>query len=115
MSYKINVYLEDPSFESSTTVARVSYNQRRDYWDGSNMGNGGTGMHKGITKLKKPTDPKKPYVIIIGSQWQGATDYGFIVTPQEAAQHVLESNAFEDEWMWDDLKEICNSFNSEEI
>ncbi len=82
--YRINVY-EGPEYRERV-VARVRYNNLLDYWDGSNWTNGGTGMHKGITKLKDGR-----YVIIIGSQWQGARDYGYIVSPEEALQEILKS------------------------
>jgi len=79
--YRVNVY-----DENGDVIARVRYNQDLDYWDGRNWTNGGTGMHKGITKLKDGR-----YVIIIGSQWQGARDYGYIVSPEEALQEILKS------------------------
>ena len=83
--YRINVYESQDLQE--VVVARVRYNQDLDYWDGSNHVNGGTGMHKGITKLKDGR-----YVIIIGSQWQGSTDYGYIVSAKEALQEILKSD-----------------------
>ena len=82
--YRINVYEGEEYREQ--VVARVRYNNALDYWDGSNWSNGGVGMHKGITKLKDGR-----YVIIIGSQWQGAKDYGYIVSPEEALQEILQS------------------------
>ena len=82
--YRVNVY------EDGEVIARVRYNQDLDYWDGRNWTNGGTGMHKGITKLKDGR-----YVIIIGSQWQGARDYGYIVSPEEALQEILKAQRLE--------------------
>ena len=82
--YRVNVY-EGPEYRERV-IARVRYNNLLDYWDGRNWTNGGVGMHKGITKLKDGR-----YVIIIGSQWQGAKDYGYIVTPEEALQEILRS------------------------
>ena len=82
--YRINVY-EGEEFREQV-IARVRYNQDLDYWDGNNMTNGGTGMHKGITKLKDGR-----YVIIIGSQWQGSKDYAYVVSPEEALQEILKS------------------------
>ena len=82
--YRVNVY-EGPECRERV-VARVRYNTLLDYWDGSNWTNGGVEMHKGITKLKDGR-----YVIIIGSQWQGSKDYGYIVTPEEALQEILQS------------------------
>ena len=83
--YRINVYEGDEFREQ--VIARVRYNTDLDYWDGNNMGNGGTGMHKGITKLKDGR-----YVIIIGSQWQGSKDYAYIVSAEEALQEILKSD-----------------------
>ncbi len=82
--YRVNVY-EGPEYRERV-VARVRYNEILDRWDGSNWSNGGMGMHKGITRLKDGR-----YVIIIGSQWQGARDYGYIVSPEEALQEILQS------------------------
>jgi hypothetical protein len=118
MSYKINVYANEPldcgGFQDNQIVARVNYNQRLDYWNGNNMQNGGMGRHKGITKLRKPVDPKKPYVIIIGSQWQGSTDYGYLVTAQEAAQEVMQSGDQESDWLWPEIAEIIKKLEAEE-
>lgn len=83
--YRVNVYENQYDLDGEV-IARVRYNQDLDYWDGRNWTNGGTGMHKGITKLKDGR-----YVIIIGSQWQGARDYGYIVSPEEALQEILKS------------------------
>ena len=83
--YRVNVYERQDLQE--VVVARVRYNQDLDYWDGSNHVNGGTGMHKGITKLKDGR-----YVIIIGSQWQGSKDYAYIVSAEEALQEILKSD-----------------------
>lgn len=86
--YRISVYTDQYSAMNNDgdIVSRVRYNQDLDYWDGHNYVNGGTGMHKGITKLKDGR-----YVIIIGSQWQGSRDYGYIVSPEEALQEILKS------------------------
>ena len=82
--YRINVYAGEEYREQ--VVARVRYNDVLDHWDGNNWTSGSTGMHKGITKLKDGR-----YVIIIGSQWQGGRDYGYIVTAEEAVQEILKS------------------------
>jgi len=87
--YRVNVY-ENQYDLGGDVIARVRYNQNLDYWDGRNWTNGGTGMHKGITKLKDGR-----YVIIIGSQWQGARDYGYIVSPEEALQEILKAQRLE--------------------
>ena len=83
--YRVNVH-ESQDLRDDV-VARVRYNQDLDYWDGNNNTNGGIGMHKGITKLKDGR-----YVIIIGSQWQGAKDYAYIVSAEEALQEILKSD-----------------------
>ena len=78
--YRVNVY------EEGAVIARVRYNQNLDFWDGRNWQNGGTGRHKGITKLKDGR-----YVIIVGSDWQGERDYAYIVDAEEALQEILKS------------------------
>lgn len=82
--YRVNVF--EDRYEKENVVARVRYNNRLDYWDGRNKCNGGTGMHKGLTKLKDGR-----FVIIIGSQWQGAKDYAYIVSDREALDEILQS------------------------
>ena len=83
--YRINVYEGEEYREQ--IIARVRSNNALDHWDGSNWTNGGVGMHKGITKLKDGR-----YVIIVESQWQGAKDYGYIVSAEEALQEILRSH-----------------------
>ena len=83
----VNVYESEFCNE---IVARVKYNEKLDYWDGRNRGNGGLGKHKGITKLKDGR-----FVIIIGSQMQGSKDYAYIVSKEEALQEVLKSGNLE--------------------
>jgi hypothetical protein len=78
--YRVNVY------DGDEVVARVRYNSDLDYWDGRNWTNGGTGRHKGITKLKDGR-----YVLIHGTQWTGGKDYGEIITPKQALQEILKS------------------------
>ena len=84
---RVNVY---ESEFCNKIVARVKYNEKLDYWDGRNRGNGGLGKHKGITKLKDGR-----FVIIIGSQIQGSKDYAYIVSKEEALKEVLESGNVE--------------------
>ena len=81
---KVNVYEDKRCY--GDVVARVNYNNDLDYWDGRNWSNGGVGMHKGVTVLRDGG-----FVIIIGSQWQGSRDYGYIVDADEALQEVLNS------------------------
>ncbi|MGE7305773.1 hypothetical protein AAXE64_28055 [Priestia megaterium] len=86
--YRVPVYEshEDKSFGESP-IARVRYNTELDFWDGRNFSNGGTGFHKGITKLKDGR-----FVIIEGSQWQGDRDYAYVVSDDEALNEILKSN-----------------------
>lgn len=84
MERRVNVYEGEEYRER--IVARVRYTDNLDHWDGSNWTSGSTGMHKGITKLKDGR-----YVIIIGSQWQGSKDYGYIGSPEDALQEILKS------------------------
>jgi hypothetical protein len=83
VEYRVNVYRDETYDE---VVARVRYNQDLDYWDGHNYTNGGTGLHLGITKLKSGE-----YVLIHGTQWQGGTDRGVIVSADAALQAILKS------------------------
>jgi hypothetical protein len=60
-------------------------------------------MHKGVTKL---ADGR--YVIIIGSQWQGSKDYGYVVSAEEALQEILKGHSEEllDDKKFKGLKEL---------
>lgn len=82
--YRVNVY--DNEYAEGQVIARVRYNAILDYWDGRNWTNGGTGLHKGLTKLRDGR-----YVIIIGTQWQGQRDYAYTVTAEEALDEILKS------------------------
>lgn len=86
--YRVNVY--EDRYNLNEVIARVRYNQDLDYWDGRNWQNGGTGRHKGITKLKDGR-----YVIIKGTDWQGEKDYAYIVDAEEALQEILKSQRLE--------------------
>ena len=86
--YRVNVYLD--RYELKEVVARVRYNQDLDYWNGSNWQNGGTGRHKGITKLKDGR-----FVIIKGTDWQGEKDYAYVVEDEEALQEILKAQQLE--------------------
>lgn len=87
--YRVNVYANQYDLDG-VVIARVRYNQNLDYWDGRNWQNGGTGRHKGITKLKDGR-----YVIIIGTDWQGERDYAYIVDADEALQEILKAQRLE--------------------
>ncbi len=67
-------------------IAKVSYNDNLDYWDGNNNTCGSTGRHKGLTKLKSGK-----YVLIHGTQWQGERDSAEVITPKRAVSEILES------------------------
>ena len=113
---KVKVYDENP-IESmqgfyGDYCAMVKYNSRLDYWDGSNWANGGLGMHKGITRLRRETDT--PYVIIIGSQWQGAVDYGYCVTAEDAAQEIIRAGRVDEHWVWPEIRAIIEEMDDEE-
>ena len=78
----INVYDSNDNI-----VGQVSYNTNLDYWDGRNYTNGGTGLHKGLTRLANGD-----YVLIHGSQWQGSSDHAEIISEEQALQEILSSN-----------------------
>ena len=90
--YRVNVYASRYEVDEvdGDVIARVRYNQNLDFWDGRNWQNGGTGRHKGITKLKDGR-----YVIIVGSDWQGERDYAYIVDAEEALQEILKAQRLE--------------------
>ena len=77
-----------PVYENEEIIARVKYNKNLDYWDGNNWTCGGTGLHKGLTKLKK----SGKYVLIHGSQWQGSKDYAEVISKKEAVQEIINSS-----------------------
>jgi hypothetical protein len=73
-------------YEDGQIIARVNYNKNLDYWDGRNWTCGSTGRHKGLTKLKDGR-----YVLIHGTQWQGESNHGEIISDTEALQEIMES------------------------
>lgn len=76
----VNVY------ENNEIIADVDYNNNLDTWNGSNWQSGGTGHHKGLTRLEDGR-----FVLIHGSDWQGVQDYGEVITKNEALQEILNS------------------------
>jgi len=102
---KVNVYdLE------GNVVARVEYNSNLDHWDGSNWTSGTMGIHKGITKLRDGR-----YVLIHGSQFQGDTDYGEIISKDQALQEILKGNVkLLDEKRFEDLKQLYEKIDNME-
>lgn len=107
--YRVNVYADE--MDREYVVARVRYNAALDQWDGRNWTNGGVGMHKGITKLKDGR-----YVIIVGTQWQGQKDYGYVVSDNEALQEILKSGNSEllDTKKYSDLKRLLDKMETED-
>lgn len=83
--YRVNVY-EVRGYERGPVIARVQYNELLDYWNGSNLGNGGVGLHLGITQLRDGR-----YILIHGTQWEGERDWAEVVTDEEALQAILKS------------------------
>jgi len=67
-------------------IADVDYNNKLDMWNGSNWQSGGTGKHKGLTRLEDGR-----FVLIFGSDWQGISDYGIIIDEDRALNEILES------------------------
>lgn len=83
--FRVNVYND-----YGQVVGRVRYNQNLDYWDGHNWSNGGSGYHKGLTKLKDGS-----YVLIHGSDYVGDRIYAEIISDYEALQEILKSQSLE--------------------
>lgn len=77
----VNVYNEN-----NEIIADVDYNNKLDTWNGNNWQSGGTGQHKGLTRLENGK-----FVLIHGSDWQGVQDYGEIISRAEALQEILNS------------------------
>ena len=77
----VNVY-----DENGKIIADVDYNNNLDVWNGQNWQSGGTGKHKGLTRLEDGR-----FVLIHGSDWQGVEDYAEVITPEEALQEILKS------------------------
>lgn len=73
--------------KNGDVVARVKYNDNLDVWGGRNYANGGIGLHKGLTRLKKT----KQFVLILGTQWEGKKDYAEIISDERARQEILRA------------------------
>jgi hypothetical protein len=100
---KVNVY-DDCGVMGKKVIARVNYNNNLDFWDGHNMTNGGTGCHKGLTRLKNGS-----YVLIHGTQWVGGESYGEIISKDQAIQEILRSNNLELFEKYPELEKIADS------
>jgi len=110
MTYYVNVYDDDD--EDKRVIARVEYNNNLDYLVNSNYQNGGTGRHKGLTKLKNGN-----YILIHGTQWQGERDYAEVISKERALQEILDSKNIEllDELRFSELNELMNETLIEEM
>jgi len=100
--YRVNVYANEYDLDGDV-IARVRYNQNLDYWDGRNWQNGGTGRHKGLTKLRDGR-----YVLIHGTDWQGERDWAEIISAEQALQEILKAQRLEllDTKKFADLKKL---------
>ena len=88
MSYKVPVYRCEGCEE---IIGRVNYNNALDTWDGRNHSfRGKTGIHGGITKLKREIDGKR-FVFIYGTQYQGDRDKAWLITDGEAKKLLIEA------------------------
>ncbi len=81
-------------------VGRVNCNSNLDYWDGNNHTNGGTGLHKGLSRLRKSGD----YVLIHSSQWQGSRDSAEVISKARAVKEILGADCEELFDTYPDLK-----------
>jgi len=111
MSYRVPVYTQNPGEGGyPEVVGYVKTNTRLDTWDGSNHTfRGATGIHGGITKLRRTINGKR-FVFIRTSQWQGDRDYGYLISDAEARSLLIEAGEDEllEKWFPDfeaDLEE----------
>ena len=81
---KVNVY--ENELAQGPVIARVEYNSRLDFWNGSDWTDGGLGTHLGITKLRDGR-----YVLIHGTQWEGQRDWAEVVSDERALQAILST------------------------
>lgn len=72
----------------SERVALVRYNARLDRFDGRDWSSGEPGKHRGLTRL---ADGR--YALLVGSDIRGERDFGYVVSPEEALQEILKSDA----------------------
>ena len=108
---KVPVYEHDQDQDGKgAIIGRVTYNDRLDRWDGNNYGNGGTGMHKGISRLTK----SGRMVIIIGTQWQGCLDYAYVTSDDDALQEILDSRKLDVLDDYPHLKTLYNAMESDD-
>lgn len=89
----VPVYYRQPNDHDydNMVVGRVKANTRLDTWDGKNYTfRGSTGIHGGITKLKKPRGDKS-FVFIRTSQWVGDKPIGWLISDDEALSLLIEA------------------------
>ena len=77
----VNVYNSEGEI-----IGEVKYNTNLDFWDGRNWTSGGTGCHKGLTRLKTGQ-----FVLIYGTDWIGQKDRAEIISAEQAVQEILKS------------------------
>lgn len=79
----VKVYKDEygKDYEKGGIIADVEYNNNLDVWNGSNWQSGGTGKHKGLTRLEDGR-----FVLIFGSDWQGVETYGVVIDEDVALQ-----------------------------
>ena len=78
-------------YKDHEIIAVVKYNNNLDVWNGSNWQNGGTGRHLGISAIMNK-DGEKRFVLIHGSDWEGQSDYGEIISDEHAFQKIMRYN-----------------------
>lgn len=71
---------------SGEIIADVDYNNNLDRWNGQNWQSGGTGKHRGLTRLEDGR-----FVLIHGSDWQGVESYAELISKEDALQEILKS------------------------
>jgi hypothetical protein len=100
-----------PVYKNEELIAYVESNSNLDFWDGHNMTCGSTGLHKGLTRLKK----SKEFVLIHGTQWQGQRTYAEVISPQEAYQEIAQSRNYDLLDKWPELKKLDAELDSEDV
>lgn len=83
---RVQVYSD--AQKTGCVVARVEYTNNLDCVECIESEN--DGYHKGLTRLKSGE-----YVLVVGSDWQGDINFGFICTADIALKHIIASGNFE--------------------
>ncbi len=76
--------------ENERVIAMVNYTENLDMWNGHDWTNGGAGHHLGLTKLKSGK-----YVLVHGTNWEGESDHGEIISPEAALDHILRAGSLD--------------------